>query len=392
MRDWQQTALQIAFFKVSNQFENYQIVIVGSGISGLVLAERYASLGKKVLVIEKRDHIGGNCYDYLNEYGILVSKYGAHLFHTNHEEVWQYVQRFSSFTPYQHRVLASVQGKLVPVPVNIKTVNTLFDLKIKSQAEMQKWLSSVQVPSDKPKNSEEVGLSRVGKELYELLFKNYTLKQWNKEPKELDPLVLARIPVRDNFDDLYFSDKYQAQPSKGFTALFEKMINHRQIKVLVNTDFFKVKQQITGYEKLFYTGPVDSFFSESPVQKLEYRSLRFEFETHNKEYYQENSVINYPNENDFTRIVEYKRITGQVHPQTTISKEFPQSDGEPYYPVPTWENRQLYQQYFSQVKKLKNIYFIGRLAEYRYINMDEAFLNALRLFARLENQSVLKFD
>lgn len=367
-----------------HNLEEFQIVIVGAGISGLVLAERYAKLGKKVLVIEKRDHIGGNCFDYINEYGILVSKYGAHIFHTNHEEVWQYVNKFSEFSPYSHKVKASVDGKLVPVPVNIETVNLLLDKKIVNEAEMDHWLHENQIVFKQPTNSREVGLSRVGPELYELLFRNYTLKQWNKDPSELEPLVLSRIPVRNNFDDRYFTDKYQAQPSKGFTPLFEKMIAHKNIKVLLNTDFLAIRNEISIYEKLFYTGPVDQYFGKTGT--LEYRSLKFCFETYNRESYQSAAVVNYPNEHEFTRIVEYKKLTGQVHPQTTISKEYPTWDGEPYYPVPTWGNRQLYKTFQAEVKKIKNVYFIGRLAEYRYINMDEAFLNALRLFNALEGQ------
>ncbi len=374
---------------MSNQFDPFQIVIVGAGISGLVLAERYAKMGKKVLIIEKREHIGGNCYDYINEYGLLVSKYGAHIFHTNHNLVWDYVNMFSLFSPYTHKVKAFVNGKIVPIPVNIETVNSLLGEKISNQAEMDKWLLEHQIPAERPKNSEEVGLSRVGRDLYDLLFKPYTIKQWSKDPIDLDPLVLSRIPVRNSFDERYFTDKYQAQPINGFTKLFEKMISHRNIRVLLNTDFLKIKGQLSSFEKLFYTGPIDQYFGKDG--QLEYRSLKFKFDTYNTSSYQQAAVINYPIEHEFTRIVEYKKITGQKHPQTTVSREYPTWTGEPYYPVPTWENRQKYKSFQSEVKRMNNIYFIGRLAEYRYINMDEAFLNALRLFSRLEGQDALEF-
>lgn len=368
------------------------ILIVGAGISGATLAERYASQqNKKVLVIEKRDHIGGNCYDYYDNAGILVSQYGAHLFHTNHEDVWQYVQQFSEWTPYQHKVLAKVDGKLVPIPVNITTVNMLLALNLQSEEEMKEWLASVQIPNEHPQNSEEVALSRVGKVLYEKMFKNYTKKQWDKDASELDPEVLARIPVRTNFDDRYFSDIHQAQPKEGFTKIFEKMLAHPNITVKLNTDYFAIKDQLPSFEKLFYTGPIDHFFDhdKSETGTLEYRSLRFITETFEKEYYQNNSVINYPNDEDFTRIVEYKHITGQKSNYTTIAKEYSSAEGEPYYPVPSPKNRAIFAHYQKQAEALEKdgIYFVGRLANYKYFNMDQAFKNALDLFGRLTNDA-----
>ncbi len=371
---------------------DHQIIVIGAGISGAVLAERYASKGKKVLVLEKRDHIGGNCYDFYNEDGILVSKYGAHLFHTNHEEVWKYINRFSEWYPYEHRVLAKVEGKLVPVPVNITTVNTLFGLNIQNEEEMREWLESVQVKNDHPQNGEEAALARVGKVLYNKMFKNYTKKQWDRYPAELDASVLNRIPVRDNFDDRYFSDKYQYLPVGGYTQMFEKMLDHPNIEVRLHTDFFDIRDEITSFEKMFYTGPIDRFFDfkHSVKRHLEYRSINFEWETHDKEFYQENSVINYPSEKDgaFTRIVEYKHFTKQKHPKTTISKEYTvdvvREDQEPYYPIPNPDNQAIYEAYKKEADKLENIYFVGRLANYKYFNMDEAFKNALELFEQLE--------
>jgi UDP-galactopyranose mutase len=362
------------------------IIIIGAGISGAVLAERYANKGKKVLVLEKRDHIAGNCYDYFNSDGIQVSKYGAHLFHTNYEDVWEYVNRFSDWYKYEHKVLGKVDGKLVPVPVNITTVNMLFGLNIQNEEEMKQWLAENQVHNDHPKNGKEAAEARVGKVLYEKIFKNYTKKQWDKYPEELDASVLNRIPVRTNFDDRYFSDKYQYLPTGGYTQMFEKILDHPNITVLLNTDFFDVRDQLGNHEKLFYTGPIDQFFDfkYSLNEKLEYRSIRFVSETHDQEFYQSNSVINYPNEEEFTRIVEYKHITGQKSPKTTIVKEYTTDEGEPYYPVPNPRNQAIYEQYQQEADKLKDIYFVGRLANYKYFNMDQAFKNALDLFEKLE--------
>ena len=364
-----------------------EIVIIGAGISGAVLAERYAALGKKVLMLEKRPHIAGNCYDYYNDDGILVSKYGAHLFHTNDDEVWKYVQQFSEWYPYEHRVLAKVDGKLVPIPVNITTVNLLFDLHISTEAEMQKWLDEHQVHNDYPQNGKEAALARVGEVLYEKMFKNYTKKQWDKYPEELDASVLNRIPVRSNFDDRYFDDTYQFLPKGGYTQMFEKILDHPNITVRLGTDFFDVRDEIQDFQKLFYTGPIDQFFDfQLNVQeKLEYRSIRFVHETLNQEFFQENSVINYPNEEQFTRIVEYKHITQQKHPKTTIVKEYSTDEGEPYYPVPNPRNQLIYEQYKKAADQLQNIYFVGRLANYKYFNMDQAFKNALDLFTQVES-------
>lgn len=362
------------------------IVIIGAGISGAVLAERYASIGKKVLVIEKRDHIAGNCYDYFNEDGILVSKYGAHLFHTNFEDVWEYVQKFSDWYKYEHKVLAKVDGKLVPVPANITTVNMLLGENIQNEEEMKAWLKKNTIHYDNPQNGKEAALSRVGKVLYEKIFKNYTKKQWDKYPEELDASVLNRIPVRTDFDDRYFADKYQYLPKGGYTQMFEKILDNPNITILLNTDYFDVRDQFKDIEKLFYTGPIDQFFDfkHSLDEHLEYRSIRFVHETLDQEYYQENSVINYPNEEDFTRIVEYKHITGQKGPKTTIVREYTTDEGEPYYPVPNPRNQAIYDKYREETLKLKDIYFVGRLANYKYFNMDQAFKNALDLFKKLE--------
>jgi len=377
----------------------YDIIIIGCGLSGAVLAERYANaLNKKVLIVEKRDHIGGNCYDYVDEEtGIRVSKYGAHLFHTNNKEIWKYVQKFSEWILWEHKVLGKIGNKFVSIPVNIHTVNELFDLQIQTEEEMKKWLDSVQIKNDNPQNGKEAALNRVGEELYNLIFKHYTKKQWNKYPEELDPSVLQRIPVRINFNDRYFTDQYQALPKEGYTKMFENMLNHPNITICLNTDFFKIKddenfKRNIQYEKIFFTGPVDLFYAQSRLDKLEYRSIKFVHErimyckkAIGSEHFQLNSVVNYPGENvSFTRIVEHKHFLNQQSDHTIITREYTTDEGDPYYPVPTKENQELYSKYKQIAEQEKNIYFVGRLANYKYLNMDEAVDNALELFYKLE--------
>lgn len=370
-----------------NSMRNAQIVIIGAGISGAVLAERYADAGKKVLVIEKRDHIAGNCYDYIDQNGILVSKYGAHLFHTNEAAVWEYVNRFSQWYPWEHKVLADVEGKLVPIPVNITTVNALFGTSIATEAEMIHWLEENRRCIQNPADGMEAALNKVGPVLYEKMFRHYTKKQWDKYPEELDASVLERIPVRTNYDDRYFSDTYQALPKGGYTQLFERMLDHPTIEVVLNTDFFDIREQIEGYDKLFYTGPIDRFFDfkYSLEDKLEYRSINFVSETVDAEFYQENSVINYPGRDvDFTRIIEYKHFGNQESEKTTVVREYTTDQGEPYYPVPNARNQEIYELYRHEATTVPDVYFVGRLANYKYFNMDQAFKNALELFHSLE--------
>jgi len=366
----------------------YDIIIVGSGISGCTLAEKYAKNDKKVLVIEKRSFVGGNCHDSVDKDGLKIMDFGGHIFHTDDEEVWNYVQRFSEWVKSEHKVLSFVDGKYVPVPVNIKTVNILFKLNIKTEEEMKNWLAENTEKFTDPKNSEEIALTRVGKYLYEKMFKNYTIKQWDMEPKELDASVMARIPVRTDFNDRYFSNKYEAQPKEGYTAIFKKMLDHPNITVKLNSDFFKMKDQLKGYEKLFYSGKVDEFF-DYKYGKLGYRSLKFEFTTYDQEHYIPGPTVNYPNfDESFTRIVEYKYFYKQDNLKTTVSREWATAEGDPYYPVPTKNNEELYLKYKKAVEELKKdgIYFIGRLANYKYINMDQAFRDALDLFTKLNNE------
>jgi UDP-galactopyranose mutase len=358
------------------------IIIVGAGLTGAVIAERCAEvLNKNVIVVEKRPHIAGNCYDFMDENGIIVSKYGAHIFHTSDEEVWQYVQKFAEWQPYEHRVLSKVDKKLVPVPVNIDTVNSLLGLRLKSSKDMKEWLQAQGRQITNFDNSEEVALSRLGsKKLYELMFKNYTYKQWSLWPSELEPSVLSRIPVRFDRNDRYFNDKYEAIPKKGYTDLVEQILSHPLIEVRLNTDYFDIKTSIPRQTTIIYTGPIDRYFNNK-FAKLQYRSIRFEFETIEANSYQEAAVINYPSlDVPYTRIVEHKKLYGSRSAKTVISREYPTWEGEPFYPVPTQENRDLYEKYKYEAQLVPNTIFAGRLANYKYFNMDLAIKNALNIF------------
>lgn len=358
------------------------LLIVGAGMSGAILAERFASQNNtKVLIIDKRDHIGGNCYDYIDENGILMNKYGAHLFHTNDEDVWEYIQKFSEWQRWDHRVFGSIEGKIINIPVNINTVNALCGTNIKNEEEMNEWLETVQVKYEKITNSEEIAKSRVGEELYKKLFRDYTFKQWNKYPEELDPSVLSRIPIRNNFDERYFDDRYQVLPKYGYTKFVENILSHPNITVLTNTNYFDIKDKI-DYKTLIFTGSIDSYFENAGLEKLEYRSIEFTEERYkNMNFYQTNSVVNYPElDIPFTRIVEYKHFLNQQSPHTTIVKEVTKDFGEPYYPVPNETNLSLYEKYRKLAELEKDAHFIGRLASYKYFNMDQAIKNSLDFF------------
>lgn len=363
----------------------YDVIIIGSGISGLTIAERFGVKNKKVLVIEKRNHIGGNCYDYYNKDGLLIPKYGPHFFHTNSKRVWGYVSRFTDWHRYEHRVLSAVTNNIyVPVPVNINTVNILFNLKINSERQMRVWLENNTLKIKNPKNSEQAALRRVGKSLYEKLFKKYTIKQWDKHPRILSPEIMDRIPIRTNFDDRYFTDKYQGMPKKGYTSLFQNIAKHKNIDIALNTDYFNI--DISKYKTkksiLIFTGRIDQYFSYMGYKPLEYRSLNFRYRTINKEFYQKATQINYPNSKKYTRITEPKHSTGQRHKKTTIIYEYPTWIGEGYYPVSSKQNQELYTKYQSLALKeqKKGVYFLGRLANYKYFNMDQAFENALNFY------------
>jgi UDP-galactopyranose mutase len=356
-------------------------LVVGCGLSGAVIARHLAELGHHITIIDKRDHIGGNCYDYREpESGLLINKYGAHIFHTNIDEVWEYVNRFSEWIRYDHRVLGKIHDKLVPIPVNINTINSLFNLSLSTIDDVKEWLSNEIVPIENVSNSEESCLSRLGPRLYEAIFKDYTKKQWDKYPAELDKSVCERIPIRYNFDDRYFTDKYQALPKLGYSVFIGNILNHPNISIHLNTDFFSF--DTSPFSKIFYTGPIDHYFSNLGLPKLEYRSINFEMEIlDNPLYFQPISVVNYPSmETDYTRIVEYKHFLNQKSNKTVIVKEYTTSDGDPYYPVPNKINQDLYQEYKKEADKLTQegrVYFVGRLANYKYFNMDAAIKNSL---------------
>lgn len=367
---------------------NNLVVIVGAGITGLTLAECLTSETKrKVLVIEKRNHIGGNCFDFINEKGVLVSKYGPHVFHTNNEMVWRYVKKFIKWEKYEHRVLSKVGNKFVPIPVNIETINILFGKNLINETQMRDFLEAKRNKKIiVPKNSKEVVTSRLGEEIYALMFRGYTKKQWDMWPEELEPEVLARIPVRYSFDDRYNSDKYQIRPIGGFTKMFEKMIDNSNIEIRLKTDFFDIYNDIPKGATIIFTGPIDKYVSFALGKKYElsYRSVRFEWDNYFKEYYQKVGVINYPSiKEKVVRSTEYKYLTGQKNKWTTISREYFQWKGEPCYPVINKKNIKNYQKNMELSKKWKNVYFAGRLGKYKYLNMDSAIAEALDLFERI---------
>ena len=366
------------------------ILIVGCGLSGVVMAERLASKGHKIVIIDKRDHIGGNVYDYIDsETGIRVSKYGAHLFHTNNERVWKYINQFSEWVRWDHQVLSSCDNKLVSVPVNITTVNTLCGQNLQGPEDMKIWLEKNQESYDSIDNSEKMAKSRVGSVLYEKLFKEYTFKQWEKYPEELDPSVLARIPIRFTHDTRYFDDKYQALPKNGYTAFVKKLLDSENIRVLLNTDYFKyIEENSVVFDKIIYTGPIDAFYRDAGLEALEYRSIEFITERYkNMNYYQPNSVVNYPSlDVPYTRIVEYKHFLNQESEDTIIVKEVTRSTGEPYYPILNKKNMDLYEKYKNLAELETKIHFLGRLANYKYFNMDSAILNSLEAFDKIITQ------
>ena len=359
----------------------FDYLIVGAGFAGSVLAERLASqAGKKILIVDTRNHIGGNTYDFYNKDGILVHKYGPHIFHTNSREVYDYLGRFTTWRPYEHRVLASVDGMLVPIPINLNTINKLYGLHL-SSAEVDQFLQSKAEQKTRIVTSEDVVISKVGRELYEKFFKGYTKKQWDLDPSELDASVTARIPTRSNRDDRYFTDTYQGMPMFGYTRMFEKMLSHPNIKVMLNTDYKEIDGLIP-YRKMIYTGPVDYYFDYC-YGKLPYRSIEFQFETIDTEVFQSTGTINFPNEHPYTRVTEFKYLTGQKHPKTTVVYEHPKADGDPYYPVPRPENAELYKKYQTLAASIKGVHFTGRLATYKYYNMDQVVAQSLKLYKTL---------
>jgi UDP-galactopyranose mutase len=362
----------------------FDVVVVGAGFAGSVLAERLATQARKrVLVVDRRPHVGGNAYDTLDEAGILVHRYGPHIFHTNSADIFEYLSAFTEWRPYEHRVLASVRGMLLPIPINRSTVNALYGLGLQTDEDVQAFYEARAEPLPARRTSEDVVVGTVGRELYELFFRGYTRKQWGLDPSQLDASVTARVPTRTNDDDRYFTDRFQAMPLNGYTAMFERMLSNRRIEVRTGVDFHAIRDSL-DYGTLIFTGPIDEYFNQR-FGPLPYRSLRFEFETLPIERFQATGTVNYPNEHEvpFTRISEFKHLTGQRHPYTTIVREYPQDLGDPYYPIPRPENAELYRRYQALAESTPGVHFVGRLATYKYYNMDQVVGQALTMFRKL---------
>src|SRR6195952_2285856 len=359
----------------------FDYLVVGAGFAGRILAERLAGvLGKRVLIVDKRPHIGGNAYDRYDDAGVLIHPYGPHIFHTNSEDIFDYLTQFTEWRPYQHRVLASVDGQMVPMPINLDTINKLYGLSLTS-FEVEKFFESVAEKKDEIKTSEDVVVSKVGRELYNKFFRGYTRKQWGLDPSELDASVTARVPTRTNRDDRYFTDTYQAMPLHGYTRMFERMLAHPNIKVMLNTDYREIAE-IVPWRHMVYTGPIDAFFDHRHG-KLPYRSLEFRHETLQQEQFQPVGTVNFPNDFAYTRVSEFKHLTGQKHHATSVVYEYPRSEGDPYYPVPRAENTAMYRLYEAETEKLHDVSFVGRLATYKYYNMDQVVAQSLTLFKKL---------
>ncbi|WP_270938865.1 UDP-galactopyranose mutase [Falsiroseomonas oryzae] len=364
-------------------------LVVGAGFAGSVLAERIASQrGERVLVIDQRDHIAGNAFDHLDAAGVLIHRYGPHIFHTNSEQIFAHLSKFTAWRPYEHRVLAQVRSPttgedtLVPMPINLDTINRLYGLNL-TEDEVEGWMAAraEQVPT--VRTSEDVVVGKVGRELYELFFRGYTRKQWALDPSELDKSVTARVPTRTNRDDRYFTDRFQYMPAEGYTAMFRRMLDHPLITVRTGMEFSEARKRFS-FRRLVWTGPVDEYFGFR-FGKLPYRSLQFRHETLDREWALPTGTVNHPAESTpYTRVSEYKWMTGQSHPKTSITYEFPSAVGDPYYPIPRPENAALYKRYEALADAERDTWFVGRLATYRYYNMDQVVGQALATFERIQ--------
>jgi UDP-galactopyranose mutase len=370
--------------------KTYDYLIVGAGFAGSVLAERLAAdLGKRVLVCDRRNHVGGNAYDHADAAGLLVHKYGPHIFHTNSAEIFAYLSRFTAWRAYEHRVLASVANQLLPIPINLDTINRLYGLRL-TESEVAGFLARRAEAIATPRTSEEVVLSRVGRDLYEKFFRNYTRKQWGLDPSQLDAQVAARIPVRTNRDDRYFTDQFQSMPKQGFTRMFENMLDHDNIELALGADYRDLREEI-HFGQLIYSGPIDEYF-DFCFGRLPYRSLHFEHRTFDREWFQPVAVVNYPNEFDYTRVTEFKHLTGQRHAKTSVVYEYPRAEGDAYYPIPQPANAAVYAQYRELAQSVPEIHFVGRLGTYRYYNMDQVVGQALTLYKKLARAEAEEAD
>ncbi len=357
-------------------------LIVGAGFAGSVIAQQLASQrNEQVLLIDRRPHIGGNAFDRYNDAGILIHQYGPHIFHTNSMMIFDFLSQFTEWRFYEHRVLANVDNMLLPIPINLDTVNRLYGLNLNSE-ELERWFASQAEPVEDIRTSEDVVVSKVGRDLYKKFFEGYTKKQWGVYPSELDKSVTSRVPTRTNRDDRYFGDEYQFMPAGGYTRMFERMVSHPNIKIMLQTDYAEIKNKIP-YRRMVFTGPIDEFFGFR-LGKLPYRSLHFEHVTLDKEWQQSVAVVNYPQSEKYTRVTEYKHLTGQLHPKTSITYEYPSDTGDPYYPVPRAENQELYKKYEALASSTRDVWFVGQLATYRYYNMDQVVGQALATFRRID--------
>jgi UDP-galactopyranose mutase len=360
----------------SNRAKAFDALIVGAGFAGAVMAERLASEGRRVMVIDKRDHIAGNAYDRLDAAGVLIHQYGPHIFHTNSADVFDYLSRFTDWRPYEHRVLAQIGDALVPIPINRTTINALYDADLRSDEAAEAWLAERAEPVERIRTSEDVVVAAVGRELYETFFRGYTRKQWGLDPSELDKSVTARVPTRTNTDDRYFTDAYQAMPAAGYTRMFENMLDSPRITIETGVEYRDVAKTVS-HDQLVFTGPIDEFFDHR-FGALPYRSLRFRHETLDQAQFQPVGTVNFPDEaTPYTRVTEYKHLTGQSHARTSVTFEYPAAEGDPYYPIPRAENQALFKQYEALAAGRPDVTFIGRLATYRYYNMDQVTGQAL---------------
>ena len=364
--------------------ENTTVLVIGAGFSGSVVAREIADAGFQVCLIDKRGHIGGNAFDELDAQGVLIHRYGPHIFHTNSERVFKYLSRFTEWRAYEHRVLGVVNGKKYPFPINRETLNQLYGIDL-DEASAAAFFERAREPRDPVRSSEDVVLNSVGRDLYEKFFLNYTRKQWGMEPSELKAGVAARIPVRTNTDDRYFTDSFQSIPLQGYTRMFERMLDHPNISVELEVDFLEIKSR-SDFAHVVYTGPVDAYFDHC-FGPLPYRSLRFEHEhLAETEWFQQVGTVNYPNDHAYTRITEFKHLTGQQHNGTSIVREYPQAEGDPYYPIPSDDSEALFKRYQELAEAEIGVTFVGRLAEYRYYNMDQVVAAALVAAQRLSQQ------
>ena len=359
----------------------FDFLIIGAGFSGSVIASELARrYGQRVLIVDKRSHIGGNAFDKKDAHGILIHPYGPHIFHTNSQNIFDYLSRFTEWRPYEHRVLSNVDGMLVPVPINLDTVNRLYNLNLRED-QVEAFFASVAEYRSTIRNSEDVIVSKVGRDLYEKMFRGYTRKQWNLDPSQLDASVIARIPVRTDRDDRYFSDTFQAMPLHGYSRLFENLLDHSNIELALGVGYRDVVQSI-GYRNMVYTGPIDEFY-DFRFGKLPYRSLTFDHRTIQTAQFQPVGVVNFPGTEPYTRITEFKHLTGQTHRATSVVYEYPCAEGDPYYPIPRSANADLYKRYEALANSEAHTYFAGRLATYKYFNMDQVVAQALVLSSKI---------